>query len=429
MCDTQLIRQKGETFFAKNSDREASEPQIVCYIPPVVDDDNVELQTTYLSILQSPCRHGVILSRPAWLWGAEMGVNDCGVVIGNEAVFSKLVARTGVALLGMDLVRLGLERGESARHALDCITQLLQAYGQGGPAGFRDKSFRYDNSFIIADSDEAWVLETAGKHWVAKQIGDYAAISNALSIEDDFDLCSPGLVEWAKENEYFDGKGVFNFAKAFDTRFMKQMGCARKRRAASLNSLGKIHDARTASFRSMASSLRQHANNSPEFSQHDNRDVCMHAGGLTRPSQTCGSMIVCLREGEQARIMMTGTSAPCLSLFQPVCFPLERSYKQTIFMDEKCATKASFWLRFETVHRRALLDKAFRSQLLEGRDTLENKMFALMENTGSHEGGAVKAEKWHQQWRDAADNLNPTYRWYSLYDRYWKRLNKQDNII
>lgn len=429
MCDTQLIRQEGETFFAKNSDREASEPQIVCYIPPVVDDASAELQTTYLSIPQSPCRHGVILSKPAWMWGAEMGVNDCGVVIGNEAVFSKLVARTGIALLGMDLVRLGLERGESARHALDCITQLLQTHGQGGPAGFRDKSFRYDNSFIIADSDEAWVLETAGIHWVAKKVGDYAATSNAMSIEGDFDLCSPELVEFAQENKYYDGKGDFNFARAFDTRFMKRKGCALARRAASLDSMGKIFNAGTASFRSMASSLRQHANCSPEFSQHDNRDVCMHAGGLMRPSQTCGSMIVRLRQGEQPRMMMTGTSAPCLSLFQPVCFPSERPYKQTIFMDEGCETKDSFWFRFETIHRRALLDKAFRSQLFESRDTLENKLFVSMETPASSEDGAIKTEQWHKQWYNNAGNLKPTYRWYSLYDRYWKRLNKRDNII
>lgn len=51
----------------------------------------------------------MILSKPGWMWGAEMGANECGVVIGNEAIWTNdndgdhdpYVKR----LLGMDLVR------------------------------------------------------------------------------------------------------------------------------------------------------------------------------------------------------------------------------------------------------------------------------------------------------------------------------------
>ena len=50
------------------------------------------------------------LTQPALLmWGAEMGANQHGVVIGNKAVWSRMPLNRGVALTGMDLLRLALE--------------------------------------------------------------------------------------------------------------------------------------------------------------------------------------------------------------------------------------------------------------------------------------------------------------------------------
>lgn len=66
--------------------------------------------------------------------------------------------------------RLGLERGASARESLDVITSALEAHGQGGPCSNTKDGWCYHNSFIIADGQEAWVLETAGYFWAAEKI-------------------------------------------------------------------------------------------------------------------------------------------------------------------------------------------------------------------------------------------------------------------
>lgn len=63
------------------------------------------LQCTYIEIDQVEKTHAVVLSRPSWLWGAEMGANEHGVCIGNEAVWGREEVCDDEALLGMDLVR------------------------------------------------------------------------------------------------------------------------------------------------------------------------------------------------------------------------------------------------------------------------------------------------------------------------------------
>ena len=55
-----------------------------------------------------------------------------GLCVGNEAVWTKEANAEDIneRLLGMDLVRLALERSKTAPEAVSVITQLLETYGQ-----------------------------------------------------------------------------------------------------------------------------------------------------------------------------------------------------------------------------------------------------------------------------------------------------------
>ena len=100
--------------FAKNSDRPPGEVQIAWPFGRRASA-GCTLRTQYLSIGDTGA-HAALLSCPTWLWGAEHGVNEHGVAIGNERVSTTHDAAAATpALIGMDLVRLGLERARTAR--------------------------------------------------------------------------------------------------------------------------------------------------------------------------------------------------------------------------------------------------------------------------------------------------------------------------
>ena len=128
MCDTMaasgVATVGGVTLFAKNSDRERNEAQYLQYLPAQDYGRGAVVRATYIAIPQVARTHAVLLSRPFWIWGAEMGANEHGVVIGNEAVHPRALPQRSKALIGMDLLRLGLERGATAAGAIEAITGL-----------------------------------------------------------------------------------------------------------------------------------------------------------------------------------------------------------------------------------------------------------------------------------------------------------------
>ncbi len=210
MCDTLCVVGDGRTLFGKNSDRPVREPQTVeTYAARAPGGGTV--RTQYVQVEdEGAC--AVLGSRPTWLWGFEHGVNEHGVAIGNEKVWTVDDPNTAPpALIGMDLVRLALEQGATADDAIDTITRLLERHGQGG-SGEEDPPDPYWSSFLIADGRGAWVLETSGRTWAARRAEDGAAISNRISLSTDWTRASNDVPEGADFDRWRNPRTPTGFA-------------------------------------------------------------------------------------------------------------------------------------------------------------------------------------------------------------------------
>lgn len=383
MCDTLVAvgsaTADGTVILAKNSDREPNEAQALTYIPHAQHPPGATVRCTYIEVPQVPETYEVILSRPFWMWGAEMGANECGVAIGNEAVFTREPYDETPGLLGMDMIRLALERANTARRALDVIVDLIAAYGQGGNCGYRHRLY-YHNSFIIADRKEAWVLETAGRYWVAERVRSVRAISNGLTIGRQWDLASPGLVEHAVEKRWCRSEEDFDFARAYgDPLYTRLDGCRiRQQRSTALLEAAKGR----ITVETMMSALRDHGPHGDEPRWNPGRGwtmdtLCSHAswGPTRRSGQATGSLVAHLAP-DLPTFWLTGTSAPCTGLFKPVYLG-GAGLPDLGPEPQGTSDPASLWWAHEKLHRAVIRDYHTSLSLYrDGRDALQAAMLA-----------------------------------------------------
>ena len=354
MCDTLVATPEytgGDMLFAKNSDRSPNEPHLVVRVPAADYPAGSTVRLTYITIPQAAHTLEAVLCKPSWIWGAEMGVNEAGVAIGNEAVFTR-AKRGPDALLGMDLLRLALERCTTAKAAVELMSALLEQYGQGGNCGF-DHPFYYDNSFLVADPDEAYVLETSGRRWAAVRVDGFRAISNRLTIRTDHTMRG-------------GGEPGFDFAKRLTEPVFTHFSGSKLRLGASCSiAPNNVPD--------MMAALRSH--HTPDekrlFPKGSVRSVCMHAGGVIG-DHTTGSLVVRLRKNAPATLWVTAASTPCISAFKPVFFGINSG--APVFADETDAKR--YWLEREMLHRGVLAGQVDAEALREHRDRLEERWLA-----------------------------------------------------
>ncbi|MBW2558825.1 MAG: hypothetical protein JRD69_08360 [Deltaproteobacteria bacterium] len=309
----------------------------------------------------------------------------------------------------------------------------MAEYGQGGNCGFRHKLF-YHNSFLIADPDEAWVLETAGRHWAAKKVSGIYAISNGITIGNDWDLASPELVDHAIEKGWCKNPGDFHFARCYSDFLYTSFSCCRERRARATRLLGsKMGNLTAPDFMSI---LRDHGYRGSKTRLPDKgitgSTICMHAGfGPIRGSQTTGSMVSHLRP-DQATHFVTGTAAPCTGIFKPVW--IDAGMPNIGPTPSGTYDATTLYWRHELLHRRVTHDfSTFLEIYGSDRDELEGKLVSEALDFADHTDSErrdfsvrcfTEADRAEKEWLDriAGTGVKRTSR--LLYRTAWNGFNR-----
>lgn len=373
-CDTMLVSASHSRYktniLAKNSDRPTGEPQPLCFYEGKEYPDGAMVQTTHMAIPQVSKTYSVVGSRPYWIYGFEMGFNEMGVIIGNEAEGSRMDPEEQDGLLGMDILRLALERAATAREAITVITDLLKKYGQkanANPLTYRT----YENTYLIVDKDECWILETAGREWAAKQVKTMQGISNCYSIETDMDLMSENAEKIAKEKRWLAPDEQFNFAKAYTGRLVGQpFGVPRYRRLNKLLAQKDVHD-----FTSLANILRDHFDDeiiSPRFAETCGTfmSICMHMRDFGE-SETSASLLA--RYDEKLGIIARYAPVqPCLSAYIPVY--MSGKLPEKMQTADKLFDEKSLWWQVKALSLLVTIDEQlFASDIRAKLKELDNQ--------------------------------------------------------
>ena len=231
MCYSVIIGRNasaaGHTLMAANDDWPGC-PGHVHHVPRKSwAPDDVFMTVKGTPIPQVPVTFGYTYFAAAYETGTRSvswadGVNDQRVAVSMQGVYAFAnYQQPGDLLECDDLVILMLERGKTAREAIQAVGELISKYGYSvssipGAEGTA--------CMAVADPQEGFFLELGpGGYWCARRVDDDKAECrpNCFGIgEIDFEdstrfICSPGLYELAVEKGLIRSGEPLNFAAAF----------------------------------------------------------------------------------------------------------------------------------------------------------------------------------------------------------------------
>ncbi len=389
MCDTFVALSdstaNGSILLAKSADTEVNEAQHFLRLPARDYPEGAQVRVTHRVIPQARHTYEALIDKSFWLYGGEIGVNEHGVAVGNEAVFSTL-ASDGDGVVLIDLLRLILERCATRHDAVSLVANMLSEFGQGGNCELRGNS-HFDGSFIVSDRTGAVVIETAGRQWAAREVAGIGSISNGYTIGDDWTASSLSAENGRKPD----------FAKQVGDPEKTRCVAAVERQKSSQDFLA-AHRGRI-TVRAMADLLRYTGPGkyTPLDGEAPTR-ICMHAAPYDfRLWQATGALIADTR-GDDVMAWVTATSGTDVSIFKPAFFGIELPDLGP--MPREFFTPGAYWWKHEFLHRRAMADyDQLMPDIRASFETLEDEFFRESETVrrgGLNEKAAFVADCWRR---------------------------------
>ncbi len=321
MAATGRATKDGVVIFGKNSDRPVNEAQPLCFFPAADYPEGAEVQCSFVKIPQVSHTYACIGSKPHVFFGFEHGINEHGVMIGNEQVSGREAPELRWGLIGMDILRLALERCKTAKEAVQTMGSLLEAFGTGGDPSVRIRPF--NSNYVIADAKEVYLFESHQRSWAAKKVEDVGYLSNCYSIQEDYTLVSSSAAEEARAKGWIGEDAPFNPAKAWtidDCLFGESEGFVRYARLDKL-----MRNREPFSPEMMMKNLRDHYEGESLGQTIYSKAaakipcICSHPGGLSG-CVTAASCVTVIRKDVPSELTFTYWSSmapPCCSVFRP----------------------------------------------------------------------------------------------------------------
>jgi len=225
-CTTILIGSKltadGSVIHAHNEDMGTSAVGRLWTVPSHSYKNGVPLEVPYVTIPQvaqtwqywasgnAESADGLGISEVSGSYNSILvGMNQWGLTMSCNWMNSREESLEKKGIRRYAIRQLILERAKSAREAVKLIADFIDQYGQADWSGL---------TYCLADSKEAWIVETTTRHWVARRVRDDEiwVVANRFTIGTDYDLSSEGLIEFAVGKGWYDAaEGKFSFRDAF----------------------------------------------------------------------------------------------------------------------------------------------------------------------------------------------------------------------